>query len=62
MDPKSDVFYMQNAFVAFCTMAASNHDLKHSGTFLLKIACELGFAAIIVSWIFAPGGRLKHEA
>ena len=30
---------------AFCNLAVSKADLKHSGTFLRKIACDLGFAA-----------------
>ena len=42
-------------------MAVSNRDFKASGTFFQTVACDLGFAGYF-SWIFAPGGRLSHEA
>ena len=43
-------------------VALSKHDLKPSGTFFWKFACELGFAGYVVSSSFAPGGQLIHEA
>ena len=43
-------------------MAVSNHDLKHSGTFFRKNACDLGFAATVLLWTFAPGGRLRDTS
>ena len=38
----------------------SKRDLKPSGTFFRKFACNLGFAGNRFSWIFAPGGRLRY--
>ena len=40
----------------------SKRDLKPSGTFFRKFACDLGFAGTRFSSIFAPGGRLRYEA
>ena len=41
------------AFFAFYPSAVSKHDLKHSGTFFRKFACDLVFAAY---QIFCPKG------
>ena len=45
-------------------MAVSNHDLKPSGTFVLKFACDLGFAGYVFLGLLPPppGGRLSYEA
>ena len=43
-------------------LAVSKHDLKPSATFFRKFACDLGFAAYVFHGLFAPGGRLNHEA
>ena len=48
------------AFFEILRLAASKHDLKASGTFFRKFACDLGFAGIY--WTFAPRGRLNYEA
>ena len=44
------------------TMAVSNHDLKPSGAFFRKFACDLGFAGYVFLGFLPPGGRLSYEA
>ena len=50
------------AFFELFLLALSKHDLKPSGIFFWKFACDLGFAGYVFSSNFAPGGRLRHEA
>ena len=45
------------AFFAFYNLAVSKPDLKHSGTFFRKFACDIGFAA---DQIFCPKGPCGH--
>ena len=52
----------QKALDVYYNLALSKHDLKPSGTFFWKFACDLGFAAYVFSSNFAPGGRLSHKA
>ena len=41
----------------------SESDLKPSGVFLKKIACDLGFAGyVFLGFLPPPGGRLNYEA
>ena len=57
--------YFLAGSAAFCEiyhLAVSKRDLKPSGTFFRKFAYNLGFAGTRLSWIFAPGGRLRYEA
>ena len=46
------------AGVEIYNLTASKHDLKPSGTFFWKFACDLGFAGCVIY----PRGRLSHEA
>ena len=52
----------QKALNVYYAVALSKHDLKPSGTFFWKFACDLGFAGYVFSSNVAPGGRLRHEA
>ena len=56
--------HQSKALVKTYLSTVSKHDLKPSGMsfFSRKFACGLGFASTRVSWIFAPGGRLRYEA
>ena len=50
------------ALVEIKRSTVSKRDLKHSGTFFRKIACDLGFAGTRFSWIFAPGRATKSRS
>ena len=44
------------AFFAILRLAVSKHDLKASGTFFRKFACDLGFAGTVFIGLLPPEG------
>ena len=50
------------AFFAILRLAVSKHDLKASGTFFQKLACDLGFAGTVFIGLLPLEGRLNYEA
>ena len=52
----------RKALDVYYAVALSKHDLKPSGTFFWKFACDLGFAAYVFNQLFCPKGRLSARS